>query len=130
MSERPLRLLVTGSRYLVDRGAVTDALLDWCHANGWPVDATLVHGECPTGADRIADYIWRSILHQPAEPHAADWGKYGPAAGPIRNMEMVDSGVDHCIAFFVKGIESKGTRQCLDYAIKKGVPTTVIEVEQ
>src|SRR3982751_2773638 len=34
----------------------------------------------------------------PIDLHRADWEKYGRAAGPIRNQEMIDSGATLAIA--------------------------------
>ncbi|MGW3321100.1 SLOG family protein [Streptomyces virginiae] len=107
MTDRPYRILVTGSRDWSDafliRGALTDA---WRSAGSPP--AVVVHGACATGADQhAAEWAWaRRTLSDPIheEPHPAqghpaeDFGPW-PAAGPRRNAHMVNLGADRCLAF-------------------------------
>jgi len=134
------RILVTGSRDFADL-----VLLSWhlgLHtgtglAHGRPV--VVVHGDCLTGADRLADQIARqhNIL---TEPHPASWhapcqlsckpghrrtrnhSTYCPAAGNYRNQEMVDSGADICLAFLWPGAGNIGTRDCMNRAQLAGIP--------
>ena len=109
------RILVTGSRNWTDREVVRRAL--WEESGGMP--ATLVHGACPYGgADIIAAVLaagwgWR------VEPHHAQWGRYGKAAGPMRNREMVDLGASVCLAFPLGA--SRGTRGCMELARAAGI---------
>lgn len=118
------RILVTGSRTWTDRDAVLTALSEaWDHLGQSP-DTVLVHGACPTGADTIADELWK-ILGYAVEPHPADWSRYGRAAGPKRNQEMVDAGADVCLAFLVPG--SRGTADCARRAEKAGIPVRRVE---
>ena len=89
------RVLVTGSRDWLDRGAVERALVTaQLAAGGTP---TLVSGNA-RGADLIAEGIAES-LGWPVERHPADWARFGNAAGPRRNAEMVALGADVCLAF-------------------------------
>jgi hypothetical protein len=53
--------------------------------------------------------------------HEADWGLYGKSAGPIRNTLIVES-ADCVLAFFSNRVESRGTRNCVAQAKKKGIP--------
>jgi hypothetical protein len=55
------------------------------------------------------------------EKYPADWDKYGPAAGPIRNRQMLDTGVDLVIAFRVEGVPSTGTDDCTAEAKRRGI---------
>lgn len=129
------RLLITGSRYWADpvviAGAVTATICDLNDA-----DITIVTGGCPTGADRMAEAFvegkgdWREGCSSfnalnlgitlTLEIHYADWAKHGPAAGPIRNQEMVDAGADICLAFPLD--DSKGTIDCLRRTTEAGIP--------
>lgn len=106
------RLLVTGSREWRDRACIEEALSPYADGS-W----VLVHGDCPSGADMMADQIWRR-WQLPVERHPANW-RLGKRAGYIRNQEMVDSGVDKCLAF--RYAYSNGTTHCANAAIRAGV---------
>lgn len=117
------RLLVTGSRDWTNADAIAFALGACCALFDRRV--TLIHGDCPTGADALADEIWRALVPDlPVEPHPADWDLHGKAAGPIRNSEMVALGADLCLAFPLE--DSRGTRDCMSKAKAAGIP--VIEI--
>lgn len=122
------RILVTGSRNWTDRDAVFNALTDVLTECGHPADAVVVHGACPTGADRMADEIWSGFLGYPVERHPADWSRFGRGAGPRRNQEMVDLGADLCLAFLVPG--SRGTADCVTRAERAGIPVRKFEAAE
>lgn len=144
-----IRILATGSRKLTAYRTVAEAL-DEVITECDMLDGALrlVHGGCPTGADAIADRIWRRWM--PAFPrliepeiHEADWGHctsdcplghrkqrgggtyYCPLAGFRRNAAMVDLGAYVCLAFPLG--ESPGTRDCMARAEKAGIPLRVFE---
>lgn len=50
-------------------------------------EIVIVQGGCPTGGDYLARQYAR-IKGYKLEEFSADWGKYGKAAGYIRNREM------------------------------------------
>lgn len=89
------RIAVFGGRDLRCSVQIRSALDDVLHKHG---PFIVVHGACPTGADRIASQWarWRGL---PEEPHPADWQVHGKRAGPLRNQEMVNSGLDGAVAF-------------------------------
>lgn len=130
------RVMVTGSRDWNKPEAITKALdlmLQAMHeanakreAEKEPYTFTLVHGACPTGADKIAD-TWAVEKGLHVERHPAQWQKHGKAAGPIRNQEMVDS-MPLVVLGFPQG-KSRGTRGCLDMAEKAGLMVYALEGE-
>lgn len=82
----------------------------------------ILEGECPTGADSFAKEF--AILHNILfEKYPADWKKYGKAAGPIRNKEMVNN-CDCCLAFW--NYKSKGTKSSIDYCKQSNKKVRII----
>lgn len=120
---RPFRVLVTGSRSWDDEGVIQYALSEILFHNKTMI---LVHGDCPRGADRLADE-WAAQRNQfPARPvtverHPAEWERDGRSAGFRRNAEMVKLGADLCLAFIVDA--SRGASHTADLAEKAGIPT-------
>jgi hypothetical protein len=76
---------------------------------------TIVHGNA-RGADRWAALIAKELGYK-VEPHPANWTRYGRSAGPIRNREMLASGVVLVIAF----PGGRGTDDMIKQAMKAGV---------
>lgn len=140
------RVLVTGSRDWSDLAAVWRAIA----AEYTKGDITVVHGDCPTGADHFA-HQWFSLDEDEGfsnfateERHPADWeracdeschhkprtknGKpYCPMAGHLRNQKMVDLGADVCLAFPLP--DSRGTIDCIRRARAADIPVIVHQAE-
>jgi len=98
-----LHILVTGSRDWPYPNVITEALN--CIRGNYNVSdgkITLIHGDCPTGADYqangIAEQLGFRVIKFPA-----NWKLFGKAAGPIRNGEMVATTLQAekkiCLAF-------------------------------
>jgi hypothetical protein len=112
-----MRVLVTGSRSWTDRELIYRILR--AGRTRYP-DLVIVHGACPTGADRIADEA-ATDLYLGVERHPADWQRLGRRAGYVRNAEMVDTKPDLCLAFIHNN--SRGASMCADLAEKAGIRT-------
>ena len=97
---RIIRIGVTGGRDYADTGVVYTALDDTLkNLKSLGLVMYLVVGDA-TGADAIARK-WakaRGIDHKDGG-FVADWKKHGNSAGPIRNREMLRSGIDKLCAF-------------------------------
>ena len=57
----------------------------------------------------------------------ADWATYGRGAGPMRNVEIVNT-CTHVLAFLAKG--SKGTASTISIARNVHKPLTIIHLEE
>jgi hypothetical protein len=85
----------------------------------------IIHGAAK-GADTIAGNIANKLGFQVVSV-PAEWEKYGRAAGPIRNKIMLNMEPDLVLAFHSDIENSKGTKNMVEIARKKGVETIVYE---
>jgi hypothetical protein len=99
-----MRVLVCGGRDYNDYDTVQRVLYDFCDEHNlaeneykMPNGLTIIHGGA-RGADSLADQ-WAVVNWVPFEKYKADWDTHGRAAGPIRNQQMLDTGIDYVIAF-------------------------------
>ncbi|MBK3559290.1 DUF2493 domain-containing protein [Streptomyces sp. MBT56] len=114
-------ILVTGSRTWEDARSIRHAVFRALYETKTPFrEAALIHGDCPTGADALADAyaleVGMNVLKFPA-----DWARYGKRAGFVRNAEMVGEAPDICLAFIRDG--SRGATMTADLAEKAGIET-------
>jgi hypothetical protein len=128
----PFRILITGSRTWDDydtlKYAIVDLLKEVVEDNPelrkqplyW---VTILHGNCPRGADRLAHIFASQVLKCKIEIYEADW-RVGKKAGYIRNKRMVDTMPDACLAFIRD--KSKGATGCRNLAKAAGIPTETI----
>jgi hypothetical protein len=116
-----IRILVTGSRYWRCNDLAVAIVRRMVKRYG---KITIVHGGA-CGVDEAFAAACRE-LGVDAEPHAANWTA-GKIAGPQRNAEMVQSGIDLCVAFHQDLAASKGTKDCVRQALKAKVPVYLIE---
>lgn len=113
----PLVLVVTGSRELSWPVSVVKAAL-LAAAGGQPVEL-LLHGGA-RGADTLAGQA-AELLGWPEQVMRAEWNRYGCAAGPIRNRQMLQAACRHAAAaraeVLVLGLPGgNGTEDCLRQA--------------
>lgn len=109
-------ILICGDRDWEDREAINTVLKAFCDGVAW-----LIHGGA-TGADAIADVEARK-LNMGVIAFTPPWKKLGPSAGPIRNRMMLDMRPGAVIGFHDEISVSKGTKDCLDEADRRGYPT-------
>jgi len=83
---------------------------------------TLLHGDS-RGVDRaVAAAVRRRGFA--VSPFPADWDRYGKAAGPLRNEQMLKQ-ADHLIAF----IGGRGTEHCVRTAEKMGKSVYLVRLQ-
>ena len=120
-----MRVLVCGSRHFNDRELMQKELYSYFDVDD---TVTLIHGDAK-GADRMSEEVLKGFFKGGFEVlrFPADWEKYGLAAGPIRNRQMLEEGKpDLVIAFLAKG--SKGTQNMIDQATEANIPIKVISI--
>jgi len=103
------RLLVCGDRNYSDQDMMYEVLKQF------DTNTVIIHGNCK-GADKIAGNI-AETLGMTVLKFPALWEKYGRAAGPIRNKQMIDEGCPTLVIAFHKDIDSsKGTKNMIKQA--------------
>ncbi len=113
MGDRPLKVVVCGSRSFVSFEAIEERL-----ARLAP-NTIIIEGGAD-GADTAANYRARKLgLH--VATVKANWQHHGKKAGPLRNQAMLDIGPDLVIAFRSSG-SSPGTDHMVRIARAAGVP--------
>lgn len=112
-----MRLLVTGGRHYTDYWTVDEVLTGLQTSR--PVTCLIVGGAL--GVDRFAR-SWAQRNGIAVETYNADWTKYGPRAGPIRNALMISARPDSVVAF----PGGRCTADCVRQAKAAGIP--VIEI--
>ncbi len=88
---------------------------------------TIVITGCANGADSISSDVAMQLGYITLE-FPANWKKYGRAAGPIRNKQMLDEGKPDLVLAFHTNIEnSKGTKDMIKQAKKREIKIILIE---
>lgn len=112
-------ILITGDRDWNNYWVIYDVLFKLDR------DSIIIHGAAK-GADTMAGIIAKNLGFKDVIPVPAEWEKYGKAAGPIRNKKMLDMEPELVIAFHNDLENSKGTKNCVEEAEKRGIEVKVI----
>lgn len=112
------RVLVCGGRDYTNHAMVDRVLRKVIEKHP---ETTIIHGAAK-GADSIAG-AWAKRMRVTCEEYPADWDTYGKRAGPIRNQQMLDTGIDGVVAF----PGGRGTAHMVSIAKAAGVP--VLEIK-
>lgn len=119
--EKVTRVLICGSRSWRNREAIRSwlaKLQDWGYTE-------LIEGGA-AGADSIAREEAKLIGFKVTE-FKAQWDKFGRAAGPIRNQQMLNEGKpDMVVAFHDDIVHSKGTKDMVSRAEKASIRVVVV----
>lgn len=106
------RITIGGCRYYNDYDEFKSFVLE-CTKEICKKEIVILSGHC-SGADMMAEkYALEAGLG--VEVYRAEWKRFGKAAGPKRNREMVEKS-DMVIAFWDG--KSKGTKNLIDVAKK------------
>jgi O-acetyl-ADP-ribose deacetylase (regulator of RNase III) len=130
----PTTILVTGDRRWSHFDRLTETLAQVSREAAGRI--RLLVGDCPTGADQQAR-IWTRQHGVPLAVFRARWaemaaeGKPRRAAGPLRNLAMLDAldqadGERLVLAFHDDLGRSLGTRHCVRAARARGYPVTLV----
>lgn len=119
-----MRVLVTGDRHWEDKFIVSVMLNGMkMIADGFDETLYVIEGGA-TGADEAAREWATARVEDDVESITveAEWDKHGKAAGPIRNIKMLDDHDPEFVLAFHNDLESsKGTKHCVTEAAKRGL---------
>lgn len=120
-----MRILVCGDRHFNDYEYVRNKIVENCPKEYEDGSLVVISGAARGVDTCAADFALVHNLQLLEYP--ADWDKYGKAAGPIRNKQMLDEGKpDLVVAFLAEG--SRGTANMIKQAEEAGVTVKVINV--
>ena len=115
-----MRVLICGDRNWTAREPIRKYV-----ATLNPAADVIIEGEA-RGADSIAAQMG-DRYGVPVHRYPALWNRYGRAAGPMRNRQMLIEGKpDLVVAFHADIVHSKGTRNMVEIARKAGVRVRVV----
>lgn len=121
-----VNILITGDRKYNNEELIKETL-----KNLYESDAIFIHGGA-TGADTLGAKIATTLGYK-VVICKAEWDKYGRAAGPIRNLKMIqllEPTHDIIIAFHEDLKNSKGTKNCLVTALKNKIENIYLNGEK
>ena len=113
-----MKIAVVGSRTFEDRQLLEETLSTLEE----PITEIISGGA--KGADTLAQQ-WADQHKIPVTVFQPDWQKFGRAAGPKRNQQII-AACDVCIAFWDG--QSKGTKSSITLSKKAGKKTIVIGI--
>ena len=119
-------VIIAGGRDFADPEMLDDCMwqlyghADYGYQQASNYDITIVTGGA-RGADTLG-HEWAKQCDFPTIVVPAEWDKHGKAAGPIRNQQMAE--LSNVLVAFWDG-ESKGTKNMIDVALRKGLEVHV-----
>lgn len=116
-----VKLAIVGSRYFSDYDVVAKHVKEYIDSIGAP--SMIISGGA-TGVDSLA-VQYADKYEIPKLVFKPQWGKYGKAAGPIRNKLIVNE-CTHLIAFMAE--DSVGTKDTVEYAKSVNRPMTIVNI--
>jgi len=124
-----MKILVCGDRHQNESKLLEEYfgyLFDYFKRTGKTV--TIVEGECPNGG---IDILARNLAGEysfSCIPMPAEWSKFGRAAGPKRNQQMLDENpdIELVVAVHRRLENSRGTRDMINKAYKAKLPIMIL----
>ena len=121
----PFRVIIAGTRSFNDYELLRDSCDNLLSEKQRTHTVVVISGTA-RGADQMGERYARERGFQ-LRRFPADWEQYGKSAGHIRNAKMADN-ADALIAFWDG--ESKGTKNMIDNARRKGLAVRVIQYQK
>lgn len=113
------RVVITG-----DRNGYPEEEIS-CFLDTLPNGSLVIVGDARGVDSQVADLCKLKRIECIKEK--ARWDLYGRAAGPIRNSKMLDYQPDFVVAFHKNLKSSKGTKNCISQAEKRGLEVKLFQ---
>jgi hypothetical protein len=115
-----IKVLICGSRHWSDWHLIKSVL-----ETLEPESTVIIHGAAK-GADTLAAILAVEMGFYQVKAYPTQWSKYGRAAGPIRNQQMLDEEDPEIVHAFSDDLySSKGAKDMVRRAKKHGCSVTV-----
>lgn len=128
--DRKARLIICGGRHFKDYERLESTMNEvMSKIAPWRDVIEIVSGHCE-GADQLGE-LYAKNHNLPCKVFPAQWKKFGKAAGPIRNSEMVKyaSEAEMSVVVAFRSPRTKGTNDTVKKATKQGFKVFVIDYE-
>ncbi len=124
-----MKVLICGDRNWTNQKKIEEEIIKtWKEFKCPPrSEIIIIHGGA-RGADNLAGEVAKE-LGLKVKVFPADWERFGKAAGPMRNIEMLNEKPDLVLAFHNDLSKSKGTAHTVRTAEKRGMKVKVISEE-
>lgn len=129
--DKKVRIIVCGGRHFNDYDRMKDEIdnIITCLKKRYVKSIEIVSGHC-AGADQLGEKYAEECGY-PCKVFPANWERYGRAAGPIRNSEMVkyasEAEVPVVVAF--RSAKTRGTNDTVKKATQKGFKVVVVDYD-
>ena len=112
-----MRVLICGDREWCNRSVIMKVIQEL-------KPKIIIEGGC-RGVDTLAREC-ANILHIEVHEYRAEWQRFGRAAGPIRNKEMIEEGRPSLVVAFHNNLDkSSGTKNMVKQAKKYYIPVKI-----
>lgn len=118
-----MRLIIAGGRNFSDYELLCNEVSKYISEISTVNNSVEIVSGLAKGADTLG-CRYATEAGYPLRGFAAEWGKFGRAAGPIRNKLMAKN-ADALIAFWDG--KSRGTMHMIDYAKEMGLKVRVVQ---
>ena len=115
-----MKIAMSGSRDFTDQNTIDEVL------DKYKDVCTLIISGGAIGVDTLSE-VWAQKNKIKTEIIKPNYTKYPNKSAPIIRNKIIIDKADMLIAFWNK--VSKGTKSTIDFAIKKGIETIIIEIE-
>lgn len=129
-----MKILICGDRNWKDYELILNELEKAIHLNGVSVKNTIIIHGAAKGADSLGATaaLQLGVPKENIFPYPAEWSKYGKAAGPMRNMQMLmdNPDINLVLAFHDFLPNSKGTKDMVKQSEARKIKVKVIGHER